>query len=391
MSPWRIQRTSYARIGAFALTLLLVAGCTTGTPSQPDNAGLLASAAHPSTATPAASGVAQSSTGPVTVDQIKADFTYKDPLITPLAHLYGSYLDDYVIVTVENGNNFAVKVTVTSEIPNFTDQASDTVTVDAGAKSEIRQNPHLTTTAIDNLTSQQEGDLRVVVNYLEAGQPRTILDETVSATITSRRDFPWTISGMDQATDYELISAMVTPTDPAVEQLIRKAANYDPSGAMVSGYETTGDSDGSVLQRMKDVWQAENNDYHLTYISTTETFNADYQRIRLPSEVLNNASGNCIELSLLYAAVAEALGMTPIIILIPGHAYFAVMVDDTGSSAYFIETTMIGGQYTFEQATAEGLSEWNDAQAHVSAGDKGYGSVNVAKARQDGINPIPWH
>src|SRR5271157_4441061 len=144
MDSWRMWRSAWSRFGAIALTLVFVAGCTTGTPSQPDNAGLLASAAHPSIAAVASASIAgQASTGPVTVDQISADFTYKDPLIVPLAHLYGSYLDDYVIITVKNQNTFAVKVTATSEIPNFTTQASDTVSVDAGGTTEIRQNPHL--------------------------------------------------------------------------------------------------------------------------------------------------------------------------------------------------------------------------------------------------------
>jgi hypothetical protein len=139
------------------------------------------------------------------------------------------------------------------------------------------------------------------------------------------------------------------------------------------------------------VWDAETTDYKLTYIGTTDSFaSGSSQRIRLSAEVLDQASGNCIELTLLYASVTEALGMQPAVIFIPGHAYVAIRVDDTSDSYYFIETTMIG-QATFAEATHEGLTEWNDTQDHVLNSDKDYGWVDIATQRSNGILPIPWH
>ena len=106
----------------------------------------------------------------------------------------------------------------------------------------------------------------------------------------------WSIKDMDQQMDFNLIGAMVTPSDPAVEGLIRAAANYDPSHSMESGYKSDLDKDGSVYQRLADLWKAEADDYNLTYISTTISFApGQSQRIRLPAEVLDQASGNCIE------------------------------------------------------------------------------------------------
>jgi hypothetical protein len=160
---------------------------------------------------------------------------------------------------------------------------------------------------------------------------------------------------------------------------------------MTSGYDSANDTKGTVWQRLSNIWQAETTNYHLTYIGTTDSFaSGSSQRIRLPAEVLSQAGGNCIELTLLYAATAEALGMESALILIPGHAYVAIRLDGTTDSYYFIETTMIGGA-TFKEATHEGNVEWADAQPHVSAGDAEYGWVDVAAARAAGIVPIPWH
>ena len=394
----RSRRMAFWRLAALCAILVVAAGCGNSSATWPGigPGGPSASddkrAAAPSivrTAEPEATGARATAAG-VTIDQITVDYSYKSPLITPIAHLYGTKLDDFVIVTIKNDNSESVKVVVTSEISGFTNKAIDTVTVAAKSTEEIRQNPRLTTAAIDELDSERPADLHLLVTYLDNGSQKTLLDQTNQTLITSRRDFPWYIKGMSQQADFDLLPAMVTPSDPAVEQLIRAAANYDPSKAMVSGYESDLDADGSVYQRLADLWKAETSDFSLTYISTTISFApGQSQRIRLPAEVLTQSSGNCIELVLLYAAAVEALGMQPVVVLIPGHAYLGVRVDGTSDQYYFVETTMIG-QATFDEAVTYAGDEFDTAQPHLGAGDQDYGWVSITADRADGILPIPW-
>jgi hypothetical protein len=183
MGSWR---KAYARFGALALVVVVIAACSSSGPTWPPakssgssvaSAGPLASGmqvvlpgSSGAVASQAvASGAPRATVGAVTVDQITADYTYKDELITPIAHLYGTFLDDFVIVTITNANSAAVKVVVTSQINGYTDQATDTVTVDANGTEEVRQNPSLTTAAIDGLNSQHQADLHVTVAYLDNG------------------------------------------------------------------------------------------------------------------------------------------------------------------------------------------------------------------------------
>ena len=393
MGSWR---NAYGRLGALALIVIIAAGCSSASATWPATAPSGGARVDLPVASAAQSSHAVESEAPrataasATVDQITADYVYTSELITPIAHLYGTFIDDFVIVTVGNANASPVKITVQSDIPGYTDKSSDTLTVAANGSEEIRQNPRLTQVGYDSLNSQHPGNLHVVVSYLESGQPRTILDQTSQTLITSRDDFPWSIKGFTQQENYDLVVAMITPTDPSVNTLIRTAANYDPNKIMTSGYKTAQDSDGTVWQRLSNIWQAETNDYSITYISTPITFaSGQSQRIRLPGEVLDQSSGNCIELTLLYAAAAEYLGMQAALVIVPGHAYVAISVDDTGETYYFIETTMIGAA-TFEQATSTAVTEWKKAQPHVAAGDADYAWVDVPSARKDGIVPIPW-
>jgi hypothetical protein len=131
--------------------------------------------------------------------------------------------------------------------------------------------------------------------------------------------------------------------------------------------------------------------YNITYISTFISYAAgSVQRIRLPADVLNQHSGNCIELALLYAAAAEAVDLDIAIILIPGHAYVAIRTDMTHAQYYFVESTMVGS-YSFEQAVKRGGQEWDEAQPHLDAQEEDYGWVTISEMRKKNILPIPWH
>ncbi len=113
------------------------------------------------------------------------------------------------------------------------------------------------------------------------------------------------------------------------------------------------------------------------------------QRIRTPYDVLSQKSGNCIETTLLYASLAEALDLEAAIVQIPGHAYAGVRLDEENAQYYFIETTLIG-RASFADAVASGNAKWEETLPHLEAGDDGYFWINVKDAREMGILPMPW-
>ena len=332
------------------------------------------------------------SSGGTSVDQISIDYTYTTNLITVVYPLYGSVLDDFVVVDLKNDNPGSVRIVVTTDIEGYTDEAMDTVDIDGGGQAEVRQNPLLKSEAIDNLNDAKPASFHIKVVMLDNGEEKLLLDETQDTLVYGRRDFPWAIEGFTPHEDFELLAAMVTPNDPEVEGLLRAAADHISSGIMTSGYgDVENDEDGSVWDRLEAIWNAEDADYNLTYISTMVTFApGDVQRIRLPAEVLDQQSGNCVELAILFAAAAEALGLETALIRIPGHAYMAVRIDEVNANYYVIETTMIG-RYDFSDAVDKGSQEFEDALPHIQNGDQYYDWITVQDARADGILPLPWH
>lgn len=327
----------------------------------------------------------------VDLDKVNVDYTYRSDLISIIYPLYGSILDDFTIVTITNTNEVPVKIMVSSEVQGFTTKSVDTITIDAQSTEEIRQNPRLDSSAFERLNVEQPAQFQIKVSALENGVEKILLEDSGETLVFARRDFPWSIPGMTEQEDFELLGAMVTPNDPAVEQLLRHAADYTQSGSMWGGYNgANNDEDGDVWERLEAIWKAEQNEYGLTYLSTLVTYApGDIQRIRLPRETLEQRAGNCIDLALLFASAAEAIRLEPAIIGIPGHAFVAIRTDQTNSIYYFIETTLIG-QSDFSDAVSMGKDEWYEVKEKVENGEPSYNWVTIADAREKGILPLPW-
>jgi hypothetical protein len=321
--------------------------------------------------------------------QIMIEYEYDNELVTSLYHLYGSVLDDFVNVFLTNNSDETTTLLVETQIEGYTATSADTVNVPPHEQVEVKQNPQLLPDAIDKLNAQHPGNFVIKVAELLEGKDDILLNESQEVTIYSRRDMVW-IDGCTQQEEFELIAAWVTPNDPAVEELIRRAADYTDSGIMGNGYSgVLNDEKGYVWDRLQAIWRAEE-DYNLIYISTPLAFGkVDWsQRIRTPYEVIDQSSGNCIETACLFASAAEALKLEAAIIYIPGHAYVGVRIDEENADYYFIETTLIG-RASFSEAVDMGAQEWEDTSPHLDAQEDGYAWVNIYEAREKGILPMP--
>ncbi|GAP39460.1 hypothetical protein [Flexilinea flocculi] len=324
------------------------------------------------------------------VGDIGIHYVYKDGLITSLYHLYGNVLSDLIDIYLTNRGTETVTILVETKILNYSGSVFDTVIIQPNEEVEVHQNPRLIPSSVNNLNSQQPGLLSICITQLNDGEDDVLIRKTQEILLYSRRDVVWGVDNFDYHQSMELYAAYVTPNDPAVEELIRRAADYTETGIITSGYGSSiNDEDGSVLDRLQAIWRAEE-EYDLIYVSTMLAFSpGTVQRMRTPYEVLQQSSGNCIELAALYASAAEALDLEAAIIFIPGHAYLAVRTDQENAMYYFIETTLIG-RTDFSEALTKGEANWDEDRPYVDDGESGYDWVNIYEAREKGILPMPW-
>ncbi len=317
------------------------------------------------------------------------EYVYTGELVTVLYHLYGSILDDFVVVNISNRSDEKALFLLETQIDGYSTVSSDTVEVAAGETVEVRQNPRLIPESMEKLNAQRYANFVIRVTLLTDGEDELLLSESDEILLYSRRDCAW-VYGYDEQENNDLLAVFITPHDPAVEELLRRAADYTESGQIGAGYGGVElDMDGRIWDWLEAIWKAEE-DYDLTYVSTWVSFAPEsIQRIRLPYEVLEQQGGNCIELAFLYASAAEALDLEPAIVLVPGHAYLAVRTDTVNAQYYFVETTLIG-QTDFAEAVSYGYDSWEEDGPLEEAGEANYGWVTVKDAREWGVLPLPW-
>ncbi|MBQ9165526.1 MAG: DUF4011 domain-containing protein [Oscillospiraceae bacterium] len=202
----------------------------------------------------------------------------------------------------------------------------------------------------------------------------------------------------------ELIAAFSNPNHPVIVGVLSRAASLlekwtgDPS---IVGYQFK-DPD-RVLQQAAAIYVALQQQ-NIVYSILPASFEKLGQRIRLSDAVLEQKMGNCIELTLLYAACLEACALHPLVIFKPGHAFLGLwleemtfqetvqydaslltkrLADGVNEIAVIESTCMTGGKnVSFDEACRAG-------ERHLGGETAVNLIVDIRRARLSGITPLP--
>lgn len=119
----------------------------------------------------------------------------------------------------------------------------------------------------------------------------------------------------------ELITAFVTPNHPRVTEVLTKAVqnlelwSKNPS---FTGYQTQNPNNDKL--QMAAIYAALQSK-GISYITPPSSYEVLGQRVRLPYVVMENRQGTCLDLSVLYAACLEAVGLNPLLVFTKGHCF----------------------------------------------------------------------
>jgi hypothetical protein len=209
---------------------------------------------------------------------------------------------------------------------------------------------------------------------------------TQTTRVRSIQDAPWVVRTARGREEIPWIFAGFVTEDAAwLDDLIREAFAGRALGPI--GYQGGADAARAQVRIVYDHLKRRG----VKYSSITTTSGASNQVIsqivRFPSDSIRTAQANCIDGSVLLASVLRKIGIEPIIVLVPGHAFMgylaAPLQDGKDPDVDFIETTMIGSA-SFDEARTEGLRKF------VAASEKDQAElVVIRQARAAGITPIP--
>jgi Transglutaminase-like superfamily len=171
------------------------------------------------------------------------------------------------------------------------------------------------------------------------------------------------------------LAAWVTPNDLAIGALVLKAASHLPlepppvPSAMV-GYSKAHARE--VSAQVDAIYDALRVDYKIRYLQASVPYSgpgdasAATQNIKLPSEVLQQGSGMCIELTLLLASAVEHIGLHAEIVIIPGHAFLGVAVTPDDKHFEYWDAVQVNNNVVGDSANVATDSVYTmNAQQHT--------------------------
>jgi hypothetical protein len=282
---------------------------------------------------------------------------------------------------IKNNNNESVKLSITADIPEWTTPVINTVSLSPNELKEFTQTPFGIKLLNNHSSMPASVLLKVKVD------DNTIFKETRKLNIRACDDMLWSMYSPFDAV--YLIAGWVTPNDEMVERVlsIAKGKLLEKS---LAGYNNS-----DVKSEIKAIFNAVR-DYKVSYVSSTQSFgNIGFtQRVRLPRESIKMNSANCIDGAVMFASLFENVGLEPLIVILPNHAFIGVRLAPNSQNALFIETTMVGRsvlnsiftlESTFDAAVKKGGEEFN---AVMQQNPKSLQIVDIKKARSLGIYPI---
>lgn len=122
----------------------------------------------------------------------------------------------------------------------------------------------------------------------------------------------------------DLVAAFVQPNDPAVDRVLKKAAQIlrqHGKDSALNGY--TSGSRQRAWELASAIWAAIAA-LGLDYALPPASFEREGQKIRSPSQVVESGLATCLDLTLFAAACLEQCGLNPIVVFTTGHAFAGV-------------------------------------------------------------------
>jgi len=150
----------------------------------------------------------------------------------------------------------------------------------------------------------------------------------------------------DTFSNYELIAAWVTPSDPVV-------IRYAGIVAQLAGGPATSLDDREAIKFLAAAWQ-----YSVANGISYQTESQAYwsgrfsEHVKFPRDVIRDRSGTCIDTAIFFAALAMSQGLRAYIVLMPAHAF--PIIELPSGALIPIESTTLNAKVSFQKAVEIG-------------------------------------
>jgi hypothetical protein len=294
--------------------------------------------------------------------------------------LAGAQAADYwplATLSIANTANKPVLQIITAEVRGWSGQLRETAVIAPHEVRTFNLDPELLPRAYDN------GEMRPATLVVEVEDPTTghSFAQQRPVFLHSASDLFW---GRKFA-NAQLLARWVTPHDDRVLQLVSSAERLMPGGRM-RGYNVVPGVklEQQVRAQALAVFQAMRRS-RISYVTSIYTFGnypGETQRIRLPRETLELSNANCIDVSVAFASAMENLGLKPVIVIVPGHAFTGVRLGPNSQDILYLDLTVLPrGSFAAAAARARTWLKKFPPEEVLT--------VDIGAARSLGVYPMP--
>ncbi len=282
------------------------------------------------------------------------------------------------VLTIANTSERALLQTITAQVHGWSRKAEQTLVIGSHETRHIELDPELLGKAYTN------GEIRRGTLEVRATDPEgsAVFEQTRRVFLHGAWDLYWG----EKFSNAQYVARWVTPHDGAVLRLISDARRFVSRGRM-AGYERN----HSPAQQAREVRAEANAVFQamrrsgISYVNSFFTFGdlkAESQRIRSPEETLTLHAANCIDVSVAFASAMENLGLDPVIVIVPGHAFTGVRLARGSNEVLYLDLTVLpNGTFTAAASRAQGWLRKFPANQVLT--------VDIGAARALGIYPMP--
>lgn len=202
----------------------------------------------------------------------------------------------------------------------------------------------------------------------------------------------------------DMLAAFVMPNHPVISNLMLEAAQILKKWKKPVSLEGYQSGDPNRVRDLAAAAYAAIQKKNIVYAEPPASFE-EGQKIRTPELIIEQHMGTCMDMTLLYAACLEAMGLHPLLVLMRGHIYAGIWLDEksfdntlTSNPQELLGRFDTGtDELTFVECTAMCAGRdisFDDAEATAKYGnlsnlEEFAFAIDVFRARRSDIKPIP--
>ncbi len=126
----------------------------------------------------------------------------------------------------------------------------------------------------------------------------------------------------------DLLPAFVVPNHPVIPALLHDAADRLKKWGKNTSLEGYQSGDPNRVRELAAAAYAAIQKKNIVYAEPPASFSVLGQRIRTPETIMEQRLGTCMDMTLLYAACLEAMGLHPLLVMMNGHIFAGVWLKE---------------------------------------------------------------